>query len=60
MLNVLISKKGGSSQTYLRSINSDGHGGLATGLHDAGLLLPGGVHHHPEEECQLQQISGEN
>ena len=38
----------------------DCDGGVATGLHDARVLLPGGVHHHPEEECQTQQISGEN
>ena len=38
----------------------DCDGGVATGLHDARLLLPGGVHHHTEEECHAQQISGEN
>ena len=38
----------------------DCDGGVAAGLHDARVLLAGGVHHHPEEECQAQQISGEN
>ena len=42
------------------STHVDGDGGVASGLHDAGVLLPGGVHHHPQEERHLQQISGEN
>ena len=46
--------------TYPCLQRRDCHGGLAAGLHDARLLLPGGVHHHTEEECHSQQISGEN
>ena len=37
----------------------DSHGGVAAGLHDARLLLPGGVHHHPQEDGGPQQASGE-
>ena len=42
------------------STHVDGDGGVAAGLHDAGVLLLGGVHHHSEEECPAQQGSGEN
>ena len=32
----------------------DSDGGVAPGLHDAGLLLPRGVHGDPQEECRPQ------
>ena len=37
--------------------HGDGAGGVAAGLHAAGVPLPGGVRGHPETDRDLQEVS---